>query len=249
MWPTTHVHTSQVFLDVPLDVVKARDPKGLYAKVAAGKIKNFTGVDSPYEAPLKAEVTLKTHELSVDKCVDVLIAELKRRGFLSGDPDAASGLAAPDGGELINLIVPQEQLPAKLAEAAKLPMVPLTDLDVNWLQVVGEGWAAPLRGFMREGTLVQTLHFNSMLADPSNFTGLGGYATTPTDWMQGAFPSDTMRVSMPVPIVLPITDFTRRSIEGASAVTLTNSAGQCHPTLSAGKQGWRDGGGEWEWGG
>jgi len=215
----------EVFLDVPLDVVKARDPKGLYAKVAAGKIKNFTGVDSPYEAPLKAEITLKTHEFSVDKCVDILIAELRRRGFLSGDPDAASGLAAPDGGDLVNLIVPQEQLPAKLAEAAKLPMVPLTDIDINWLQVVGEGWAAPLRGFMREGTLVQTLHFNSMLADPSNFTGLGGYATTPTDWMQEAFPSDTMRVSMPVPIVLPITDFTRRSIEGAAAVTLTNSAG------------------------
>lgn len=213
----------EVFMDVPLSVVKARDPKGLYKKVAAGMIKNFTGIDSPYEPPLSPEVVLKNAEMPVEQCVDVLIAELRRRGFLSGAPDAASGLASPDGGELVNLIVPQDQLPTKLAEAASLPSVPLTDLDVNWLQVIGEGWAAPLKGFMREGTLVQALHFNSMLVDQSNFTGLGGYTTQATNWMQEDFPSE--RVSMPVPIVLPITDFTRRAIGKAKAVALTNSAG------------------------
>jgi 3'-phosphoadenosine 5'-phosphosulfate synthase len=213
----------EVFMDVPLSVVKARDPKGLYKKVAAGMIKNFTGIDSPYEPPLSPEVVLKNAEVPVEQCVDVLIAELRRRGFLSGAPDAASGLASPDGGELVNLIVPQDQLPTKLAEAASLPSVPLTDLDVNWLQVIGEGWAAPLKGFMREGTLVQALHFNSMLVDQSNFTGLGGYTTQATNWMQEDFPSE--RVSMPVPIVLPITDFTRRAIGKAKAVALTNSAG------------------------
>merc|ERR1719310_950380 len=190
----------EVFLDVPLDVVKARDPKGLYAKVAAGQIKNFTGIDAPYEPPLKPEVVLKTHDLPIEKSVDILIDALRRKGFLSGEPDADSGLASPDGGELVNLIVPAEQLPAKLAEAATLPMVPLTDIDVNWLQVVGEGWAAPLKGFMREGTLVQCLHFNSMLVDQDNFTGHDGYSTTETDWMQDNFPKE--RVSMPVPIVL-----------------------------------------------
>merc|ERR1719310_2487245 len=55
----------EVFLDVPLDVVKARDPKGLYKKVAEGKIKGFTGIDSPYEAPPTPEITLKTHETPV----------------------------------------------------------------------------------------------------------------------------------------------------------------------------------------
>ena len=210
-------------MDVPLDVVKARDPKGLYAKVAKGLIKGFTGIDAPYEAPLTPEITLHNHQMSVDKCVDVLITELKRRGFLSGYPDIAKGLAAPDGGEHVNLIVPPDQLPAKLAEAASLPKVPLTDLDTNWLQVIGEGWAAPLKGFMREGILMQTLHFNSMLVDTHNFTGLGGYATSPTEWMQNSFPRE--RASMPVPIVLPITDFTRRSIGKAKAVTLTSSAG------------------------
>jgi len=216
----------EVFLDVPLDVVKSRDPKGLYAKVAKGQIKGFTGIDSPYEAPLKPEITLKTHEFTIEKSVDILIDTLRKKGYLSGAPEAATGLAAPDGGELVNCIVPTDQIPTKLAEAATLPSVPLTDLDVNWLQVIAEGWAAPLKGFMREGALVQTLHFNSMIVDQDNFTGLGGYATTPTNWMQDAFPPDAMRVSSPMPIVLPITDFTRRMVGKAKAVTLMNSAGQ-----------------------
>lgn len=215
----------EVFMDVPLDVVKARDPKGLYAKVAKGLIKGFTGIDAPYEAPLNPEIHMKNHELGIQGCVDMLVDQLKKRGFMSGYPDIAKGLTAPDGGEHINLIVPSDQLPTKLAEAATLPMVPLTDLDVNWLQVIGEGWAAPLKGFMREGTLVQTLHFNSVLVDAQNFTGLGGVGlAAPTNWMQSSFPRE--RASMPVPIVLPITDFTRRQIKGAAAVTLTNSAGQ-----------------------
>ena len=128
----------EVFLDVPLDVVKARDPKGLYKKVAEGKIKNFTGIDSPYEAPPTPEITLKTHELAVDKCVDKLIYELRSAACSRACPTRRAGLASPDGGELVNLIVPPDALPAKLAEAATLPKVPLTDIDVNWLQVIGE---------------------------------------------------------------------------------------------------------------
>ena len=85
----------------------------------------------------------------------------------------------------INLIVSPEQLPLKMAEAATLPKVPLTDYDINWLQVIGEGWAAPLKGFMREGALVQQLWFNSMLVDEHNHTGMGGYLDgKPTNWMQ-----------------------------------------------------------------
>merc|ERR1719181_1498957 len=59
----------------------------------------------------------------------------------------------------------------KLAEAATLPKVLMTDIDINWLQVIGEGWASPLKGFMREGPLLQALHFNSLLIDTWNVTG------------------------------------------------------------------------------
>ena len=146
---------------------------------------------------------------------------LTAAGALSGHamPD---GLTPPDGGVHINRITTApEALLARRKEAETLPKVPLTDIDVNWLQVVGEGWAAPLRGFMREGTLVQTLHFNSVLHDPNNVTG--DYNSATTDWMQSSFPRE--RVSSPVPIVLPVTDFTRRQIAGAGAVALTNAAG------------------------
>ena len=49
------------------------------------------------------------------------------------------GLPAADGGEAVNLVVPASALDARRAEAASLPRVPLTDIDVNWLQVIGEG--------------------------------------------------------------------------------------------------------------
>ena len=52
----------EVFVDVPLDVAESRDPKGLYKKARAGEIKNFTGIDDPYEAPLNAEVILNSHD-------------------------------------------------------------------------------------------------------------------------------------------------------------------------------------------
>ena len=59
----------EVFLDVPLAVVEQRDPKGLYQKVRRGELPHFTGIDSPYEPPQAAELTLKTDVLSVDDSV------------------------------------------------------------------------------------------------------------------------------------------------------------------------------------
>ncbi|MFO7763179.1 MAG: adenylyl-sulfate kinase, partial [Wenzhouxiangellaceae bacterium] len=59
-------------------------PKGLYAKARAGVINNFTGIDSPYEAPEDPEITVDTSKLSVDECVEELLAYLKRRGILIG---------------------------------------------------------------------------------------------------------------------------------------------------------------------
>lgn len=74
----------EVFVDAPLSVCEERDPKGQYKKARAGIIKGFTGVDDPYEAPLKPELTLKTHELSVDQCVELCLRLLHERGMLVG---------------------------------------------------------------------------------------------------------------------------------------------------------------------
>jgi len=72
----------EVYADAPLDVVKDRDPKGLYKKALAGEIKEFTGVSSPYEAPLSPEVHLKTGEQSVEQCVHAIEHYLFEKGLL-----------------------------------------------------------------------------------------------------------------------------------------------------------------------
>lgn len=77
----------EVHVDIPLDEAEKRDPKGLYKKaraaVASGKGMGFTGIDDPYEAPEKPELLLPTHKLSIAESVQVLIAELEKRGLLS----------------------------------------------------------------------------------------------------------------------------------------------------------------------
>ena len=57
----------EVFVDAPLEVCEARDPKGLYVKARAGDLPGFTGIDDPYEAPLEPELTISTASTSVDE--------------------------------------------------------------------------------------------------------------------------------------------------------------------------------------
>lgn len=73
----------EVFMDAPLETCESRDPKGLYQKARAGQIKHFTGIDSPYEAPSHPELRLDTSRMSVDDCVDALIAYLLEREMIT----------------------------------------------------------------------------------------------------------------------------------------------------------------------
>ncbi|MCU0397280.1 MAG: adenylyl-sulfate kinase [Cyclobacteriaceae bacterium] len=63
----------EVFADAPLEVCEQRDVKGLYKKARAGEVKNFTGIDSPYEIPDNPDITILTHETSIDKSIELLI--------------------------------------------------------------------------------------------------------------------------------------------------------------------------------
>jgi len=63
----------EVFVDCSLAVAEERDPKGLYRKARAGEIKNFTGIDDPYEPPAEAEIHLKTDQMSVEEEVSIVI--------------------------------------------------------------------------------------------------------------------------------------------------------------------------------
>jgi bifunctional enzyme CysN/CysC len=75
----------EIFVDTPLEVAEARDPKGLYARARAGEIKNFTGVSSPYEAPENPELRLKGGDATPEALAEQVIAYLDAKGRLAGD--------------------------------------------------------------------------------------------------------------------------------------------------------------------
>jgi len=68
----SHSRFVEVYVSTPVEVCSERDVKGLYAKQKAGEISGLTGVDDPYEPPLAPEVTVPTHELSLDEAVDLV---------------------------------------------------------------------------------------------------------------------------------------------------------------------------------
>jgi bifunctional enzyme CysN/CysC len=72
----------EVFVDTPLDVAESRDPKGLYRKAREGKIANFTGIDSPYEAPETPEIRIDTGAVDAERAAEQIVAWLVERGYL-----------------------------------------------------------------------------------------------------------------------------------------------------------------------
>lgn len=75
----------EVFADAPLEVCEERDVKGLYAKARAGIIKDFTGIDDPYEEPQDPEVVCKTAEESVEESVEKVLTRLEELGYIAED--------------------------------------------------------------------------------------------------------------------------------------------------------------------
>ncbi|XVF38304.1 hypothetical protein REPUB_Repub20aG0089600 [Reevesia pubescens] len=110
-----------------------------------------------------------------------------------------AGLIEPDGGKLVDLHVVESEKELKKREAALLPQVKLTRIDVQWVHVLSEGWASPLTGFMRESEFLQTLHFNSLRLDDGSF------------------------VNMSVPIVLAIDDSQKERIGESNKVALVDA--------------------------
>ncbi|PRQ36151.1 putative sulfate adenylyltransferase [Rosa chinensis] len=111
----------------------------------------------------------------------------------------SSGLIEPDGGKLVELFVPESEKTEKKREAATLPRIKLSRIDLEWVHVISEGWSSPLTGFMRESEFLQTLHFNSLRLDDGSF------------------------VNMSVPIVLAIDDAQKRQIGESTRVALVDS--------------------------
>jgi hypothetical protein len=66
----------EVFVDTPLSVAEERDVKGLYARARSGQLKNFTGIDSPYEAPKTPEIRIDTTKMSIDDAAEKIVKQL-----------------------------------------------------------------------------------------------------------------------------------------------------------------------------
>ncbi len=75
----------EIYVNTPLEVAEARDVKGLYAKARAGEIKNFTGIDSEYQAPRNAEIEINTVEMSAEDAAQRIVEYLEENGYLDAD--------------------------------------------------------------------------------------------------------------------------------------------------------------------
>ncbi|XP_078499020.1 bifunctional 3'-phosphoadenosine 5'-phosphosulfate synthase 2 isoform X2 [Lissotriton helveticus] len=177
----------EVFVDAPLDICESRDVKGLYKKARAGEIKGFTGIDAQYEKPQAPELVLKTNVHSVSECIQQVVGLLQEQSIV---PAAAVT-------EVQELFVPENKLEDVRAEAEKLPTLTITTLDLQWVQVLSEGWATPLKGFMREKEYLQVLHFDILLE--------GGL------------------INLSIPIVLPLTTEDKKRLEGSAAFALVHN--------------------------
>ncbi|MGG0176196.1 adenylyl-sulfate kinase [Gottfriedia acidiceleris] len=72
----------EVYVECSVETCESRDPKGLYKKAKNGEIQNFTGISSPYEAPINPEITLNTDKQSVQECVETILQFLKSKNYI-----------------------------------------------------------------------------------------------------------------------------------------------------------------------
>ncbi|XP_039207940.1 bifunctional 3'-phosphoadenosine 5'-phosphosulfate synthase 2 isoform X2 [Crotalus tigris] len=184
----------EVFVDAPLNICESRDVKGLYKKARAGEIKGFTGIDSEYDKPETPELVLKTNIFSVTECIQAIVELLQEQSIV---PSTAIK-------DVLELFVPENKVEQTWAKAGTLPSINITKLDLQWVQVLSEGWATPLKGFMREKEYLQVIHFGTLL------NGVGKIDIFKLDGV----------INLSIPIVLPISTEDKKRLEGCSAFTL-----------------------------
>uniref|UniRef100_A0A6M2DQY8 Putative bifunctional atp sulfurylase/adenosine 5'-phosphosulfate kinase n=1 Tax=Xenopsylla cheopis TaxID=163159 RepID=A0A6M2DQY8_XENCH len=146
----------EVYVNTPLEVCETRDVKGLYKKARQGVIKGFTGLSQPYESPQNPDLVIGTVDSTIQESTQILIDFLENKNIIP-----SNNLS----GGVLELFVRPELLQSVQQEAEALQSVNITTLDLQWVQVLSEGWASPLKGFMREKEFLQAIHFNCMWED------------------------------------------------------------------------------------
>lgn len=148
----------EVYVRCPVEECMRRDPKGLYAKALRGEIKNFTGIDDPYEEPQNPEVTLETNRFSSEECVQRILQVVAQHGYILG--------SSPHGGTLVDRRAHEEEANQLREHAKHLPTVPLDSRALNDLYMISIGAFSPLEGFMGEedyAAVVESMRLSSGL--------------------------------------------------------------------------------------
>ncbi|GAB6028273.1 hypothetical protein CHUAL_002453 [Chamberlinius hualienensis] len=174
----------ECFVDTPIEICEQRDVKGLYKKARSGELKGFTGIDSAYEPPSSPDISLKAGVNTLEECVQQVVDMLITHGILP--------LSVTD--TIKELFVPQQKLAVALAESETLPALDISLVDLQWVQVLAEGWATPLSGFMRERQFLQSQHFGCL--------------------------RDGGVVNQSIPIVLAVSTQDKERLEGQPSVAL-----------------------------
>ncbi|KAK6122705.1 hypothetical protein DH2020_043558 [Rehmannia glutinosa] len=124
----------------------------------------------------------------------------------------SASLIDPDGGKLVQLFVPESEKDSKSKQALGLPKIRLSKIDLQWVHVLSEGWASPLKGFMRESEFLQTLHFNSLRLENGSV------------------------VNMSLPIVLAIDDVQKNRVGSFTSVALVDEDDDLVAVLNEGEE-------------
>jgi len=175
----------EVFVDTPLNVCEQRDVKGLYKKARQGSIKGFTGVDQAYEKPEVPDLVVKTVASTVEESCLQVVQLLEENDIIPP--------TIRQSDTVVELFVPENRVVSAMKEACHLPALGISVVDLQWVQVLAEGWARPLKGFMNEDQFLQTMHFTTLGDD----------------------------MSQSVAIVLPLSTEDKERLSDVSALTLT----------------------------
>lgn len=138
----------EIFVQASMQTCEARDVKGLYEKARKGMIKSFTGIGQDYEVPMNADLVVNTEIHDLETSTRLVIEFLRKKGVVP-----------PIREKVEELFVDEKRMEEARREADSLPSIEITDVDLQWVQVLAEGWATPLRGFMREDQYLQCQHF------------------------------------------------------------------------------------------
>ncbi|XP_029664615.1 bifunctional 3'-phosphoadenosine 5'-phosphosulfate synthase-like [Formica exsecta] len=144
----------EIFVDASLQVCESRDVKGLYKKARQGIIKSFTGIDQNYDVPVTPDLVVNTENATVRQSTDLVVDFLQRKHIIPKLGESKQPFR--------ELFVKEDRVEDVRKEMRTLPVLEIGEIDMQWVQVLAEGWAAPLKGFMRENEYLQTQHFNCL---------------------------------------------------------------------------------------